>query len=73
MSVNPNISGAVKIKTYKVALRGLRGVAVTLPTVWVKDLDIKPGDELGIFRDTEDRLIIVLESRGSMKAKRRAS
>lgn len=50
---------AVKIKSYKVAQRGMRGVIVSLPPVWVQDLSLKAGDRLDIYRDEADRLIIV--------------
>ena len=48
----------VKIKTYTVGARGTRGHVVTLPKVWVKDLNLKVGDELNFYRTEDDLLII---------------
>lgn len=31
---------------------------MTLPKVWVDDLNLKPGDQLDFYRDENDRLII---------------
>ena len=48
----------VKIKSYRIGRSG-RGVKITLPSVWVDDLGLVPGEKLDLFRDTEGRLIIV--------------
>lgn len=51
---------AVKIKEYKVTQKGDRGLVITLPSVWSKDNDIRPGDVLEILRTggNPDDLII---------------
>lgn len=49
----------VKIKVYKIAKKGLRGLSVSLPRVWTDDLGLSPGDRLNMYRDDKGRLIIV--------------
>jgi bifunctional DNA-binding transcriptional regulator/antitoxin component of YhaV-PrlF toxin-antitoxin module len=49
----------IKIRTYKMSRRGDRGSVLSLPAVWVHDLGIQPGDQLDVYRDELDRLIIV--------------
>jgi hypothetical protein len=49
---------AVKIKTYKISKRGIRGLVLSLPGVWVKDNFLAPGDVLDVFRTDDNRLII---------------
>jgi hypothetical protein len=49
---------AVKIKTYKIAKRGIRGLSLSLPLVWVQDNALVPGDVLDILRTPDNRLII---------------
>lgn len=49
----------IKIKTYKLSRRGDRGSVISLPAVWVRDLGLRPGDQLSFYRDELDRLIIV--------------
>jgi len=51
----------VKIKNYKVGARGKRGFVVSLPVVWLEDMDIEPGDTIGFYRDSLDRLVLVKE------------
>lgn len=58
----------IKIKTYKLSRRGSSGSVMALPAVWVRDLDLKPGDRLDIYRDKHDRLIIVPPSRNTATA-----
>jgi len=49
----------VKIKEYKVRDSGLRGCVVTLPQLWLKDLGLSGGDSIMIYRDEDDRLVLV--------------
>ena len=49
----------VKIKEYNVNRREGRGVTLSLPTMWCNDLNLVPGDKLEVYRDIDDRLIIV--------------
>lgn len=49
---------AIKIRSYTVTKKGVRGMSVSLPASWVDDVGVKPGDRLDIFRDEHDRLII---------------
>ncbi len=53
----------VKVKSYRIGRRGLRGLVITVPRVWTEDVGIKPGDRLDVYRDTSDRLIIVATKR----------
>jgi hypothetical protein len=55
----PKIRGSVKIKDYRLQETGKRGIVITLPAVWLRDVGAIPGDRLEIFRDTADRLIIM--------------
>jgi bifunctional DNA-binding transcriptional regulator/antitoxin component of YhaV-PrlF toxin-antitoxin module len=49
----------VKIKIYKIQQSGLRGNQITLPKVWIDDQMLSPGDQIDIYRDSEDRLILI--------------
>jgi hypothetical protein len=49
----------VKIKTYSIRKNGERGLMLQLPAVWARDLALKAGDSLDVYRDTENKLIIV--------------
>lgn len=51
---------AVKIKTYRVGKRGLRGLTLSLPKVWANDCALEPGDILDVLRTDDNRLIIQL-------------
>jgi bifunctional DNA-binding transcriptional regulator/antitoxin component of YhaV-PrlF toxin-antitoxin module len=53
----------IKIKTYKLSRRGDRGSVISLPAVWVRDLGLRPGEQLDLYRDELDRLIIVAPDR----------
>jgi bifunctional DNA-binding transcriptional regulator/antitoxin component of YhaV-PrlF toxin-antitoxin module len=54
----------IKIKEYKVSRTGHRGFVVTLPKVWVTDNELDHGDRIDIYRDEEDRLIIIPVKKG---------
>ena len=54
----------VKIKTYKLQRKGLRGVMVSLPKVWVDDLRLAPGDTIEVYRDDLDHLILKARKNG---------
>ena len=49
----------IKIKTYKIQMQGIRGKGICLPSVWLDDLNLQPGDFIDFYRDAEDRLILV--------------
>jgi bifunctional DNA-binding transcriptional regulator/antitoxin component of YhaV-PrlF toxin-antitoxin module len=49
----------VKIKEYKIQKHGARGITLTLPRIWCDDLGLTPGGKLEVYRDMDDRLIIV--------------
>lgn len=53
----------IKIDTYKITQRGERGYAITLPKTWVHDLDLNIGDEISIYRDEEEQLILRSEEK----------
>lgn len=48
----------IKIKSFRMPERK-EGIVLALPIVWVRDLRLKAGDELSVYRDDLDRLIIV--------------
>jgi bifunctional DNA-binding transcriptional regulator/antitoxin component of YhaV-PrlF toxin-antitoxin module len=50
----------VRIKEYRISQSGDRGLKITLPGVWVKDVGARKGDRIDVYRDEEDRLILVL-------------
>ena len=49
----------VKIKEYKIQKQGLRGLALTIPKIWIDDNFLRPGDVVEFFRDEENHLILV--------------
>ena len=53
----------IKIDTFTLSRQGTTGSKVTLPAAWVKDLGLKPGDRLDIYRDEEDRIIVCVRRR----------
>lgn len=58
------MENAIKIKSYKVRRDGLRGMVISLPKVWAEDQQLKAGDRIDIYRNTEDQLIIVCSKNG---------
>jgi len=54
---------AVKIKTYKVSRKEPQGLVICLPVLWARDVGIRRGDTLDLYRDENDRLIIVPPAR----------
>lgn len=50
---------AIKIKSYKIGKAGGRGLKIGLPSLWIDDLMLRAGDKVDLYRDTDDRLIIV--------------
>ena len=48
----------VKIKEYKIQKHGA-GVMLSLPKVWLDDLGLSFGDKIEMYRDIDDRLLIV--------------
>lgn len=59
------IEKLIKLKTYRIRANGLRGLQLQLPTSWVEDLGICKGDQLVIYRDFNDRLVIVPKQEAS--------
>lgn len=59
----------IKIKSYKIGQRGLRGFAVSVPKVWIDDLELKEGDLLDFYRDENDRLILVANKKEPAEVK----
>jgi bifunctional DNA-binding transcriptional regulator/antitoxin component of YhaV-PrlF toxin-antitoxin module len=56
-----SVENAIKIKRCNVAPAGSRGFKVTLPKVWVDDLDIVNGTKLGAWSDGDNRLIVAVD------------
>ena len=54
----------IKIKSYKVPQQGIRATSVTLPKVWVDDLQLTLGDTIDLYRDEQDRLILIANKVG---------
>ena len=52
------ISIPVKVRSYKLTRRGLRGLSISLPSAWTQDLRLQPGDSIEVFRTTDDQLIL---------------
>ena len=58
---------AVKIKSYPITKKVVKQVQITLPLPWVKEMNLKVGDSVDLYRDTEDRLIITTGKRKEAK------
>ena len=52
---------AIKIKSYKIIRRGLRSFSLSLPAIWIQDMDLQPGDWIDTYRNEEDELILRAE------------
>lgn len=51
----------IKIKEYKAGKRGERGLAISIPQVYVNDHNIQPSDTLEVYRTVlEGKDVIVL-------------
>lgn len=50
----------------KLVKQGKRALTITIPSSWVKNNDLKPGDEIDIF-ETQESLTISLENKQSLK------
>ena len=48
----------IKIKAYKIQSQG-PSKTISLPKVWTDDLDLRKDDTIDVYRDEEDRLILV--------------
>jgi len=48
----------VKIKTAKLRRSG-GALTLTLPASWHKDFQLRPGSEVDVYRDDQERLVIV--------------
>lgn len=59
----------VKIKTYKIGQKGLRGRVIGLPKVWLDDLALDTGDVLNFYRTENDLLVITNQDLASIKLK----
>jgi len=51
-----------RIHTYIAGRMAHIQLTIKLPSVWVENVHILPGDAIQLFRDHEDRLVIVKES-----------
>lgn len=50
----------VLIKKYRISRKGQRGATVTIPPVYLDDLNLKAGDVIKAYRDG-DKLILIPE------------
>nr|BDD43745.1 hypothetical protein 5 [bacterium] len=55
----------IKIKAYKLQRKGIRGVMISLPKIWIDDLHLQPGDIIDVFRDELDQLILQARKNGN--------
>jgi len=55
----------IKIKTYKIQKKGLRGLTIGIPKAWFDDQGLNTGDKIDIYRDEKDRLILVVNKKES--------
>ena len=55
---------AGKIKSFEIKKKPQSGIVWWFPTDWVKDMDLQAGDKIDIYRDEEDRLILVANKKG---------
>ena len=51
----------VKIKTLIVPKSGAYPLTMNIPKLWTGDLKLKPGDKIDVYRDEQDRLILVAD------------
>ncbi len=56
----------IKIKEFRIPERK-KGIVLALPIVWVRDLGLQAGEMISVYRDKDDRLIIVPPTRGKGK------
>jgi hypothetical protein len=49
-----------KIRKYKIRRSGKRGYIITLPTEWVNDLNLEPGESITFFRENQ-KLVLIKE------------
>jgi antitoxin component of MazEF toxin-antitoxin module len=47
----------IKVNTYKVRKRGVRGLVISVPTAWAEDIGVNAGDLIDCYRDENGRLI----------------
>ena len=60
---------AGKIKSFEIKKKPRSGIVWWFPTDWVKDMDLQAGDKIDIYRDEEDRLILVANKQEQEKEK----
>ena len=49
-----------KIRSYDISKTPTaRGIQFQIPTQWIKDMCLEKGDSIDLFRDEEDKLILV--------------
>lgn len=53
----------VKIKSYVMNERFIRQLQITIPELWVKDMNLKVGDVVDVYRDEKDQIIIKPEKK----------
>ena len=61
----------VKVHRYKLAQRGKSGYSLSIPSVWVEDNDLQPGDVINVFRDANNRLVLQIEKKSKKSTKNR--
>lgn len=67
----------IKIRNFSASANSVKedgsyvGLRMNLPVEWARDMSIKPGDKLNIYRDEQDRLVIVPEERDEMELNRK--
>ncbi len=49
----------IKIKSYKIQKRGIRGFSISVPPVWLLNNGLESGDKVMTFMDEQNRLLLV--------------
>lgn len=61
----------IKIKEYKAGKRGERGLAISIPQVYVDDHNIQPSDVFEVYRtviDGKDVIVLAVKKEPDIKA-----
>ena len=54
---------AIKIKYFKLTKSNIQQFQPTIPANWIEEVGLKEGDRVNLFRDDQDRLILVPEKK----------
>ena len=57
-----------KIKSYEIKNKPKNRIQFQIPTAWIKDMNLKEGDSIDVYRDEEDRLILIAKKKEKVPA-----